>query len=115
MISGESRIIMPTHNIQISPKTIGKLLKEEGLRVPPSQRSYRWKDEHVEELFKDIKNAIEKPDQAEYFLGSVVSISTEGTILIYDGQQRLATMMMLIAAIRNALLVLGNTRDAEIA
>jgi hypothetical protein len=115
MILGESSSIMAPHNIQISPKTIGKLLKEEGLRVPPSQRSYRWKEEHVDELYKDIKAAMEKDSPpTEYFLGSVVSISSDG-ILIYDGQQRLATVMLLIAAIRNALLALGNERDAEIA
>jgi hypothetical protein len=51
----------------------------------------------------------------EYFLGSIVSIETGGRILIYDGQQRLATTMILVAAIRNALLLLGNDKDAGIA
>jgi len=31
---------MISNNIRISPMTIGKLLKEERLEVPPNQRSY---------------------------------------------------------------------------
>ena len=108
MISG-----MLSHNIHIGPATIGKLLKEERLEVPPSQRSYRWKGEHAEDLFKDLRTAIEN-NEVEYFLGSIVSIDVDNRILIYDGQQRLATTMILIAAIRNALIDLGNTKDAGI-
>ena len=105
---------MLSQNIHIAPQTVGKLLKEERLEVPPSQRSYRWKVEHAEDLFRDIKKAIED-DAEEYFLGSIVSIKTNGRILIYDGQQRLATTMILIAAIRNELLRFENTKDAAIA
>ena len=104
---------MLSQHIHITPTTIGKLLKEERLHVPPSQRSYRWKSEHAEDLFKDIGNAIDD-DSEEYFLGSIVSIETEGKILIYDGQQRLATAMILISEIRNALIVLENEKDAKI-
>lgn len=86
---------MLQQNIHIVPKTIGKLLKEDTLHVPPSQRSYRWKEEHVEDLFRDIRSAIDN-ESDEYFLGSIVSIETNGRILIYDGQQRLATTMILI-------------------
>jgi hypothetical protein len=111
MMNGDRFHLRRTMNI--SPKTIGKLLKEQSLRVPPSQRSYRWKQDHAEDLFKDMKTAIED-DSPEYFLGSVVSIDIGGDIQIYDGQQRLATTMILIAAIRNALLDLGNEKDAAI-
>lgn len=102
-----------SQNIRIGPTTIGKLLKEERLEVPPSQRSYRWKEEHADDLFRDMRTAIDD-DTEEYFLGSVVSIETDGRILIYDGQQRLATTMILIAAIRNALIEMGNEKDAAI-
>src|SRR5258708_25689720 len=93
---------MLPQNLHITPKTIGKLLKEERLKVPPSQREYRWKPEHADDLFKDIRKAIE--DKEEHFLGTIVSINTEGSILIYDGQQRLATTMILIASIRDRLI-----------
>ena len=105
---------MLSPNIHIEAKTIGSMLKEKRLEVPQSQRSYRWKVEHVEDMLKDIRSAIEDgPD--EYFLGSIVSIETGGRILIFDGQQRLATTMILIAAIRNSLIDVGNTNDADTA
>jgi hypothetical protein len=104
---------MISNNIRISPMTIGKLLKEERLEVPPNQRSYRWKSEHAEDLFKDIRKEIDN-NADEYFLGSIVSIEASGKILIYDGQQRLATTMILLAEIRNAFISIGNKQDADI-
>ena len=104
---------MLSQSITIGATTIGKLLKEERLEVPPNQRSYRWKPEHAEDLFKDIRKEIDNRAD-EYFLGSIVSIETSGKILIYDGQQRLATTMILLAEIRNALIELENEKDAGI-
>ncbi|PYJ84503.1 MAG: hypothetical protein DME22_12585 [Verrucomicrobia bacterium] len=104
---------MLSQSITIGATTIGKLLKEERLEVPPNQRAYRWKPEHAEDLFKDIRKEIDNRSD-EYFLGSIVSIETSGKILIYDGQQRLATTMILLAEIRNALIDLDNEKDANI-
>lgn len=98
-------------SLGIIPKTIGNLLKDKNLKVPPSQRSYRWAVENVEELFKDIQAAIDEPAD-EYFLGSVISIASKNKISIYDGQQRLATAMILIAAIRDYCASAG---DGELA
>lgn len=94
--------IMETNaaGVVISPQTIGTLLQGKGLRVPLSQRSYRWEEEHVADLYNDMDGAI-TDDSEEYFIGSIVGICTRGTIYIYDGQQRLATTMILIAAIRD--------------
>lgn len=64
-------------SIAIEPETIGNLLKTGNLRVPPSQRSYRWKDEHVEDLYKDMRGAIEDRED-EYFVGSIVGINQGG-------------------------------------
>ena len=110
MILGEA---MLSQNIHIANKTIGKLLKDGRLQVPASQRPYRWKVEHVEELYRDIRAAMDGGSE-EYFLGSIVSIETNGSILIYDGQQRLATTTILISAMRDGLLTLSNEKDAKI-
>ena len=95
-----------TTSLGIFPKTIGGLLKEKNLKVPPSQRSYRWDAENVNQLFTDIQTAIDEPDD-EYFLGSIISIDSKKKIAIYDGQQRLATTMILIAAIRDYCFLAG--------
>jgi len=69
------------------------------LRVPPNQRSYRWEDEHVTDLFQDLSKAI---DGEDYFLGTIVLTGTAGPIPeVTDGQQRLATTTILLAAIRD--------------
>ncbi len=85
-------------------QTVGNLLTgKSGLCVPPSQRSYRWKKEHVETLYRDIGDNLLTD---EYFLGSVVVVSPENTrkTFVFDGQQRIATTMILIGAIRDQFL-----------
>src|SRR5205823_14936059 len=59
------------------------------------------KDKHVEALYDDLNLAISK-HAAEYFLGTIVAIhGTDGKLFVVDGQQRLATTLILLAAIRD--------------
>ncbi len=90
-----------TTDTRIGPDGIGHAIADSRLTVPAYQRSFAWEDEHVEELLNDLSRAIEAND-AEYFLGSIV-VSNEGTAgpEIVDGQQRLATVTILLAAIRD--------------
>jgi len=65
------------------------------------QRSFAWEDKHVNDLLDDLNKAIEDKEK-EYFLGSVVVTGGEyGKIEVVDGQQRLATIMILVCAIRD--------------
>ncbi|HBR56274.1 MAG TPA: hypothetical protein DEA22_02185, partial [Blastocatellia bacterium] len=93
-------------------QTLGTMLGGKvGLRVPPSQRSYRWKKEHIEALLNDIR---ENLDEDEYYVGSVIVVtSTKDKTFVFDGQQRLATTSILIAAIRDKFLELGEEKDAR--
>lgn len=97
--------------IRIAPEQIGNALRTKFLRVPPNQREYSWKEKHVKALFDDLNNVI-KAKGAEYFLGTiVVSNQDEGaTPRVVDGQQRLATTLMFIAAIRDYL---DSCQDSE--
>ena len=89
--------------IQISLEGIARLLKDHRLVVPAYQRSYAWEEKHVQDLLRDLSDAIEK-DESEYFLGSVVAMrKDERLVEIVDGQQRLATTTILLAAIRDFL------------
>ncbi len=92
--------------IEIKPGYIGDALKTKFLRVPPRQRDYSWKEKHVRELFNDLKDAVTAATK-EYFLGSIVVTKQDddgGDIpSVVDGQQRLATALILIAAIRDYL------------
>lgn len=79
-------------------------------RIPEYQRPYIWGHEEVSDLLDDLTFAMtEKPD-FEYFLGSFVFQSKaaqpekgqefdENDLL--DGQQRMATLLMLFAVLRD--------------
>ena len=82
-------------------ETIGRAITIKNLTVPFYQRSYAWLDKHVLEFFQDLSNAIEQKEP-EYFLGSVVVTQKEsGAVDVVDGQQRIATTMVLLAALRD--------------
>ncbi|MFO7890220.1 MAG: DUF262 domain-containing protein [bacterium] len=68
---------------------IGKLIKENNLKVPIYQRPFSWEEKQVEELINDIKEAI---NEDEYFLGTIVltKIKGENRLEIVDGQQRIS-------------------------
>lgn len=87
-------------------KGLGQLLREKRVRIPYYQRSYAWKRSQVEELYRDFERAIDE-SKDYYFVGSVVGCQSkpqENEIEIVDGQQRLATTAILLAAIRDHLI-----------
>lgn len=93
--------------------------------VPLYQRPYQWGPDNFKELWRDITQLAE--DRAEdiettHFIGSVVLAPVPGSVagsitryLVVDGQQRLTTLTLLLAAIRDHLRELDNTtrRDTD--
>jgi hypothetical protein len=99
--------------IGIELRGIGDAMKTSWLQVPPYQRDYAWDKEQVEELLGDLAEAIRSGDP-EYFIGSIVlSAGTSDALHVTDGQQRLATVSIIIAAIRNYFLVNGEQERAS--
>jgi uncharacterized protein with ParB-like and HNH nuclease domain len=87
--------------IRINLDGVGHLIQDSRLQVPTYQRSYAWTDKNVTQLFKDLGTAIAEGER-EYFLGSIVLIGeTADRPRVVDGQQRLATVTILLAAIRD--------------
>jgi len=87
--------------ITFTREGIANLLHTGRFTVPKYQREFKWEEDHVRELFEDIENALEE-EEPEYFLGSIViSSSDPERPEIVDGQQRLATISILMAAIRD--------------
>ncbi|HEX6188974.1 MAG TPA: DUF262 domain-containing HNH endonuclease family protein [Pyrinomonadaceae bacterium] len=102
-----------TLEIKAESKKIGAILKDSFLRVPTNQRNYAWEGKHVRELFADLKGAISEGAE-EYFLGSIVLMGeADGANYVADGQQRLATTLILIAAIRDHHVKLGDKENAR--
>lgn len=92
----------PKPEIRIVQTGIGAILKDYTLRVPPHQREYSWTPKEVKKLFEDLTKAIS--DEPEYFLGTIATIQeATGELKVIDGQQRLATVTILLCEIRNYL------------
>lgn len=77
------------------------------LVVPVYQRQYRWKIDGCERLLRDLR-AVARTDAGQtHFLGSILYTATSsGEVtewMLVDGQQRVTTLMLLIAAIRDTL------------
>lgn len=82
--------------------TIGDILMKptEELVVPSYQRSYSWDIEQCKELFKDIKTSQDR-DNA-HFIGTIIRCNRNGSEYdIVDGQQRLTSISLLLAALRD--------------
>ncbi len=91
----------PAEEIGFEHRGIGDVLAQNRLAVPLNQREYSWEEGHVRDLFTDFANAI-AANKGSYFLGTIVLTRGEGDIPeVSDGQQRLATTAILIAAIRD--------------
>ncbi|HLO67156.1 MAG TPA: DUF262 domain-containing protein [Holophaga sp.] len=87
--------------IQIHLEGISTALKTHRFKVPAYQRSYAWEKENVEALLNDIQDAI-KNREKEYFLGSIVVTGPKDQRFeVVDGQQRLATVSLLVSAIKD--------------
>lgn len=77
--------------------------------VPLYQRAYAWTTEQSEELLQDLLRAMEGDEEPieelpPYFLGSIVLIKDdEPDAQIVDGQQRLTTLTILLAALRSLI------------
>ncbi|MBI1684880.1 DUF262 domain-containing protein [Caulobacter hibisci] len=90
---------------------LGSVLKRYRLLVPPNQRDYAWTEKHVTKLLQDLTLAITE-DEPQHFLGTIVTIPTsDGVLEVVDGQQRLATTALILAAMRQV----GGAENAKLA
>jgi hypothetical protein len=94
---------------------IGHLLRDLHLSVPTYQRPYSWGVEQVETFWTDLRAALEYSSE-EYFLGTVVLSGAPSSRqrVIIDGQQRLATATLLLAAIRDVFREFKDSSRAEV-
>ncbi|MFL7009575.1 DUF262 domain-containing protein [Enterovibrio norvegicus] len=73
--------------------------------IPPYQRPYAWTTEQAGELFDDLYDFYRHEAEESYFLGSIVLIKQENKphSQVIDGQQRLTTLTILIAALTSLI------------
>jgi hypothetical protein len=81
---------------------IGRLLSEYNFTVPNHQRDYSWTEDEVNELLDEITAALTS-NSPTYFIGLMVFLGSDINLTVLDGQQRLATAVIIFSAIRNWL------------
>ncbi|OHV07476.1 DUF262 domain-containing protein [Kushneria phosphatilytica] len=93
-------------NISVDKTNLNNLLgvPNRQLTIPPYQRPYAWEVEQVDELWHDITDSLDE----SHFMGSVVLCSSdEQRPEVIDGQQRLTTIILLLALIRDRYQILS--------
>ncbi len=79
------------------------LARKPGLKVPRYQRPYTWGEREVRQLIQDLWSAYQR-GAPFYFIGQIVLVKNSlGKLEISDGQQRLATLTMILAYVRDRL------------
>ncbi|MEU0880517.1 DUF262 domain-containing HNH endonuclease family protein [Lentzea sp. NPDC005914] len=98
---------MASTKIQAAERSIGDIFGDEyRFVIPRYQRPYAWTTEQAGEMFDDLLAAssagTSSAEADPYFLGSIVLVKAENNAHseVVDGQQRLTTLTLLIAALR---------------
>jgi uncharacterized protein with ParB-like and HNH nuclease domain/predicted transport protein len=91
-------------------KLLDFLKKSPQFIIPIYQRTYSWTEKECMQLWDDIVRTGSDERVSVHFVGSIVYIETglsqvthQAPLLVIDGQQRLTTVTLLLAALANAL------------
>ncbi|MBO0979182.1 DUF262 domain-containing protein [Microbacterium sp. SD291] len=74
--------------------------------VPVYQRQYRWDIGGCERLLADIRAVADEADGHRHFIGSILSAhdaAADSDLVLIDGQQRITTLMLLVAALHHSV------------
>lgn len=91
-------------------KLLAFLKKSTQFVIPIYQRTYSWTEKECRQLWDDIIRAGQNEAISVHFIGSIVyiedglsQVSHQAPLLVIDGQQRLTTVTLLLAALADAL------------
>jgi uncharacterized protein with ParB-like and HNH nuclease domain/predicted transport protein len=91
-------------------KLLDFLHKSPQFVIPIYQRTYSWTEKECRQLWDDLIRAGSDSQVSAHFVGSIVyiekglyQVSSQSPMLVIDGQQRLTTLALLIAALAGAL------------
>ena len=87
-----------------------KMFKDNAYVIPAYQRDYSWETEQWQQLWNDLVGYKEN-DSEEHFLGPLIITPSEDgtdTFEVIDGQQRLTTLQIIIAIIRDCWIEMGD-------
>lgn len=93
------------NRIEAKEINVGKLFHsgDYEFEIPEYQRPYAWGVEESLQLLSDLSGALERDTEEPYFLGSIVLVKAPGDPRseVIDGQQRLTTLTILLALLRD--------------
>lgn len=96
--------------MKASETTLRNLLEgTKQFQIPLFQRPYSWKKENWETLWEDLMSLYQEEIKGSYFLGPIVTQAIPSTadgispFVVIDGQQRLTTLTIVLAVLRNHL------------
>lgn len=91
-------------------KLLDFLKKSPQFVIPIYQRTYSWTTKECSQLWDDIMRTGCHDDIAAHFVGSIVyiekglyQVTSQSPLLVIDGQQRLATVMLILEALARHL------------
>jgi uncharacterized protein with ParB-like and HNH nuclease domain/predicted transport protein len=91
-------------------KLLDFLKRSPQFRIPIYQRTYSWTEKECRQLWDDIIRAGSSDKVSVHFVGSIVyvesglgNVTHQSPLLVIDGQQRLTTVTLLLAALADAI------------
>lgn len=91
--------------IECHDHTVKEIFESSYYEIPRFQRPYSWEKDNLEDFWKDVFLSNEK----DYFIGSIVTYKSGDAKAVVDGQQRLTTLTILLAVLRNAFNEIGSS------
>jgi hypothetical protein len=95
-------------NVTSNGRSLKDVLTGGFYKIPRFQRSYSWDRSNVDDFWTDITES-----SGTYFIGSMVVYTKADGYGLVDGQQRLTTVTLLLAALRNAFIGLNSQKEAN--
>ncbi|GMO75893.1 DUF262 domain-containing protein [Bradyrhizobium ottawaense] len=90
-------------NIKPAESNIRVMFQSAFYKIPRFQRPYSWDSGNIEEFWTDV---LDGPSTG-YFIGSMVFYKKGTETFVVDGQQRLTTLTIFLAALRDTLKDIG--------
>jgi uncharacterized protein with ParB-like and HNH nuclease domain len=88
--------------------------------IPLFQRPYSWDSDHWQTLWDDVMAQYDEGERSSHFMGALVTVPIKSVPvgvtkhLVIDGQQRLTTLSIFLAAIRDKATLAGDTASEGI-
>ncbi len=96
--------------LSASATTMGALFSGSTFEIPAFQREYAWEKDQVTDFWNDLSSGLE---DGTYFLGLIVLTGNQDSKQVVDGQQRILTVSLLAAALRQKALSIGRAALAD--